>query len=68
MKDYIGGLIGTLIICVIFFPWLIGIVDLAAWAVIGEQVTSIPWKSMRGAVLVLWPFAWACLIMLCFMS
>lgn len=39
----------------IFGPWAIGLVDLGAWALLGQQVTDIPWRESRGAVLFLWP-------------
>lgn len=43
----------------VFWPWLVGVVDLAVWASTGVQWTSIPWFSERGCVLLLWPIgAW----------
>jgi hypothetical protein len=64
MKTFLGELIATIFICIIFWPWAIGIVDAAIWAIIGEQFTSIPWGSKRGAFLVMWPFMWLCVILL----
>ena len=38
-----------------FWPWAIGIFDLAVWSVLGHQLTDIHWEENRGMVLLLWP-------------
>ena len=51
----------TILVCLgllfVFFPWMIGIVDVLSWALFGSQLTNIPWEAGRGALLVLWPVA-----------
>lgn len=42
----------------IFFPWMIGVVDVVSWALFGSKLTNIPWEGGRGLVLMLWPLMW----------
>lgn len=59
MKETVLVILGLLFI---FFPWMIGIVDVLSWALLGSQLTNIPWEAGRGALLVLWPFFWLTLL------
>lgn len=45
------------VICLLFiaWPWLLGVFDIAAWAITGQQWSAIPWNDGRGIVLILWP-------------
>ena len=53
---YFWNTFAALICLVIFCPWLIGLVDLGAWGLTGQTVTSIPWgEDGRTGVLVFWP-------------
>lgn len=59
MKETILVSLGLLFV---FFPWMIGIVDVLSWALLGSQLTNIPWEAGRGALLVLWPAFWLALV------
>lgn len=52
MKEIVFVSLGLLFV---FSPWMIGIVDVLSWALLGSQLTNIPWEAGRGALLVLWP-------------
>lgn len=56
MKDWIGSTLFALFLAVWFGPWVIGLLDLGAWALTGSQLTAIPWNSGRGMTLIFWPF------------
>lgn len=51
----------TVLVCLgllfVFFPWMIGTVDVLSWALLGSKLTNIPWEAGRGVLLVLWPVA-----------
>lgn len=39
----------------IFFPWIIGVIDILSWALFGVQASNIPWALDRGRLLAVWP-------------
>ena len=45
-------------IAFIFCPWAVGCADLLMWAFSGAPLTSIPWRDVRGFVLLIWPIFW----------
>lgn len=48
----------------IFWPWMVGIVDIVAWISVGHTVSFIPWQSNRGGAAAVWPFAWIILFIM----
>ncbi|MGY0197697.1 hypothetical protein ACWA7J_21745 [Leptothrix sp. BB-4] len=53
-------LVGALVLLFVFWPWMIGGVDLAALILTGRQLSSVLWSDsfFRVAFCVLWPVAW----------
>ena len=45
----------VVVLLFVFFPWIIGVMDILSWALLGAQATNIPWSDKRGFVLFLWP-------------
>ena len=56
------NIFGITVAVFIFFPWLLGLVDLASWIMIGHQLSSMPWTSDRGLAAMWWPIGWVCAI------
>jgi len=43
----------------VFWPWVVGAIDVLAWIVVGAQVSPIPWGlGDRGMAAGIWPIAW----------
>ncbi len=55
MKEIVGAAMLTATLLFVFFPWIIGVMDILSWALFGAQMTNIPWAADRGALLILWP-------------
>jgi hypothetical protein len=55
MKEVVGNVVLTALLLFVFFPWIIGVMDILSWALFGAQATNIPWGSGRGWVLFAWP-------------
>lgn len=55
MSDSTAGTLFFVVALGIFWPWMVGVVDLASWMITGTGVTSIPWESWRGLMMFLWP-------------
>lgn len=56
MKSAVVTAACFLLLCAMFWPWALALLDLMAWAVTGQAYTEIPWHSMRGVVLILYPW------------
>lgn len=41
----------------LFWPWAIGVIDIAAYIVTGAQVSGISWRAAQGVVAICWPIA-----------
>ena len=50
-----GTTLLVVVLLFVFFPWIIGVIDILSWALFGVQATNIPWSDKRGFVLFLWP-------------
>lgn len=55
MKEIVGNVLLTAMLLFVFFPWIIGVVDILSWALSGAQMTDIPWETNRGTLLAVWP-------------
>lgn len=55
MRQTTSDIIIVMIVITVIWPWVIGVLDIGAWAVTGEQLTSIVWNSSRGITLTFWP-------------
>lgn len=55
MKEIVGNVLLTAMLLFVFFPWIIGVVDILSWALFGAQMTDIPWETNRGTLLAVWP-------------
>ncbi len=58
--------IGVAIILFVFWPWIVGIVDLISWMITSNQVSNIPWVAggPKPIVYSLWPIISGFIIML----
>ena len=55
MKEIVGNVVLTALLLFVFFPWIIGVIDILSWALFGAQMTNIPWGADRGGALLAWP-------------
>lgn len=45
----------ALTLCLVFWPWLVMLFDLAAWMTVGAAVTGVQWTSERVVIYFCWP-------------
>lgn len=63
MKILKKWLVLILFVSWVFWPWLIGSVDVIAWVVAGTQVSTIPWElDGRSLAAGIWPVAWLAIV------
>jgi hypothetical protein len=54
----LSEIFGLAFIVFIAWPWAVGLIDLTAWLVTGNQLSAIPWASNRGFMAAVWPVLW----------
>ena len=49
----------------LFWPWMIGVIDVMVFILTGAAESGIQWASWQGVAAGLWPFPWLFLLWLC---
>lgn len=56
----------VLVLSLIFWPWAVLLIDLAAWMIVDATITGIIYTDLRFLVFAIWPVAWcAVVLMMC---
>ncbi len=55
MREIVSAVMLAVMLLFVFFPWIIGVMDILSWALFGAQMTNIPWEADRGTLLAVWP-------------